>query len=417
MADRKLKDWLKTYMQYTEDTEPARLFQKWTGISVIAGALRKKICLNLGRLRVYPNMYIVFVAEPGRARKSQAIDFGVKIMSNITELVQSADASSMQAVLGDLEAAATDEQMPDGTLFKHSSLNIISREFESFLGQKKENTQMLVMLTDLFDCKEIPWKYHTKNSGSNNIPSPFLNMLAATTPSSVASCFPSSAIGGGLTTRILFIWATQKYKKCSRPVNNKEIQKLEAHLIDDLFVISRMVGNYEFSKDSGERWDNWYNEYEEDNPDRLCKDPTFNGWYSRKPSYILKVAQVCGAAKTSKLIMEWDYIQESIQLIEEIEVDMVNVFRAVGKSEVTSEIDTIFQILNLRKAINEKELLDMTWRDLDSSKFDNVMNTVTRTGRVVKQFIGPKGEGGVWFYNADFYAKLTNEYNEKHKNK
>ena len=71
----------------------------------------------------------------------------------------------------------------------------------------------------------------------------------------------------------------------------------------------------------------------------------------------------------------------------------------------------------MRKAINEKELIDMTWRDLDSSKFDNVMNTVTRTGRVVKQFIGPKGEGGVWFYNADFYAKLTNEYNEKHKNK
>jgi len=72
---------------------------------------------------------------------------------------------------------------------------------------------MLVLLTDLFDCEELPWKYRTKHSGSNVIPSVFLNLVAATTPDALASALPSTAIGGGLTSRIMFIWADKKYKK------------------------------------------------------------------------------------------------------------------------------------------------------------------------------------------------------------
>jgi hypothetical protein len=413
MADRKLKDWITSYLQWTEDTEPARIFQKWTALSVIAGALRKKVCLSLGRLRVYPNMYIIFVAEPGRARKTQAIDFGVKLMSNLTELVTSADATSKEALLDDLEKSKADEVMPNGDSFAHCSLNIISREFESFLGQKKENTKMVVFLTDLFDAKELPFKYHTKHSGSNNIPSPYLNLLAATTPDSIASCLPSSAIGGGLTSRILFIWATQKYKKVSRPENNSKIIKLEEDLISDLFQISRIVGNYEFTKKSGELWDDWYNKYDEDNISRLCKDPSFNGWYSRKPMYILKVAQACAASKTNKLIMEFDYILEAISFIEEIEKDMTEVFRAVGKSTVTSEVDMLMQIIRQRRVIHEKALKDLVWRDMDAAKFENVITTAIGTGRFEKRFQGPKGEPGIWYYETSYYNQLVKEYEDK----
>jgi hypothetical protein len=417
MADRKLKDWIKSYMDWTEDTEPARIFQKWTGLSIIAGALRKKVCLSLGRLRVYPNLYLVFVAEPGRARKTQAIDFGVSVMNDISELNMSADTTSKEALIQDMEDFGADEQMPDGTLFKHCSVNIISREFESFLGQKKENTKMVVFLTDLFDAKEIPWRYRTKTSGSNKLASPFLNLLAATTPDSIASCLPSSAIGGGLTSRMLFIWADCKYKKVALPQNTSAVLKLRQHLVDDLFQISRIVGNYEFSKSGSEKWVTWYNDYDEDNLNRLCKDPTFNGWYSRKPMYILKVAQAFAAAKTNKLIMEWDYIAESIEAIEEIEKDMTQVFRAVGKSQVTSEVDMLMQIIKQRRAIDEKALKNLVWRDMDASKFDNVIATVTGTGKFERKFQGPKGEQGVWYYDSEYYNQLVKEYEVKKLNK
>lgn len=395
---RHLPNWLEAYQVYQKNTEPAAIFDKWTAYSLLASALRKKISLSLGRINIYPNLYVVFVAEPGIARKSQAINYGLGLLSNIPEIVCSADATTKEAMLEDLETSAVDELMPDGENFRHASLNIIAREFESFLGQKKENTKMLVLLTDLFDCQELPWKYRTKHSGSNVIPSVYINMLAATTPDSIASALPSTAVGGGLTSRILFIWADGKKRKVPQPIVTEEEAKLKELLISDLYVISRMSGRYEFDKRTSKLWDEWYMSYEETDLNRICKDPSFNGWYSRKPMYILKTSILVAAAKSNELIITWESVNKAIKEMEEVEAQMGNAFRGMGKSTVASEVDRVLQIVKARSIITEKQLMTMIWRDADSEKFDNVINTAMRTGKVKRTFRGPKNEvGDIWY--------------------
>jgi hypothetical protein len=398
MAIRKLENWLDSYMEYTEGMEPARTFQMWVGISAIASALRKKVYLSLGRIKVYANMYIILVAEPGIARKSQAISTGVELMSGVPDIVMSADAMTKEALLVDMQECVAQEIYLDGTVLDHCSLNIISREFESFLGQKKENTKMLVLLTDLFDCQELPWKYRTKHSGNSTIQSLYLNMLAATTPESLASCLPSTAIGGGLTSRMIFVWGERKSKKVAIPLLTDKIKILKDALIQDLYLISRIVGTYEFSEDARTKWIEWYNKYEELDTKRICKDPTFNGWYSRKPTYILKIALVMAAAESGDLIVEWRHVQRSLDMIELAEHDMSGVFRAVGKSFVSTEVDTIMQLVKIHGWITEKSLLSKVWKDMDSIKFDNVIKTAMRTGKVDRTFKGPDGTTDVWYY-------------------
>jgi hypothetical protein len=73
-------------------------------------------------------------------------------------------------------------------------------------------------------------------------------------------------------------------------------------------------------------------------------------------------------------------------------------FTAIGRSEVAPEVAKIISILQNHKAINEKQLLQMVWRDVDASQFDNVMNTVIRSGFCVRQYKGPKAEKGIWYY-------------------
>jgi hypothetical protein len=395
---RSIPNWLAAYQILQKNTEPAAIFDTWTGYSIIASALRKKVWLSLGRINIYPNLYVVFVAEPGVARKSQALNYGISFMSQIPEIICSADAVTKEAMLEDLETCAVDEIMPDGENFRHSSLSIISKEFESFLGQKKENTKMLVLLTDLFDCQELPWKYRTKHSGSNVIPSVFINLLAATTPDSLASSLPPTAVGGGLTSRILFVWAEGKKKKVPKPTMTPEEVKLKELLLKDLYLISRISGRYEFSPKADKKWDEWYMEYEELSPIRVCKDPSFNGWYSRKPMYILKIALLVAASKSDKMILTWEIIEEAIKEIEEVELQMGNVFKAIGKSNVTSEVDMVLQLVKTRKWITEKQLMTMIWRDVDSEKFDNVIQTAMRTGKVKRVFRGPKNEtGDIWY--------------------
>jgi hypothetical protein len=271
---------------------------------------------------------------------------------------------------------------------------------------------MVVLLTDLFDCKELPWRYKTKHSGSNEIHSVYLNLQAATTPESIASCLPSSAIGGGLTSRVLWIWADRRSKKCSRPEENAEMKVLESKLINDLAVIARIQGTYQFTDDSGNRWDAWYNNYEELDVKRICKDPSFNGWYSRKPTYILKVAQLLAAVESDSLVMEWRFIQEAIKLVEETEENMGGVFRAVGKSVISSEVDMVMQLIKKNQAISEEKLMSIIWKDADAAKFDAIIQTCLRTGQIKRDFHDPEGNmhKEIWNYETNYFKSVARKW-------
>jgi hypothetical protein len=312
--------------------------------------------------------------------------------------VLSADAVTKEAMLQDLEAGAVDEVLPNGTNFRHASLSIISKEFESFLGQRGENTKMLVLLTDLFDCQEVPWKYRTKNSGSNSIPSVFLNILGATTPDSLASCLPPSAIGGGLTSRIMFIWSSTKTKKIAIPTITDKIRKLREYLIHDLTIMSRMVGNFEFTQEAVESWTSWYESYDETSTSRICCDPSFNGWYSRKPLYIQKIAQILSAAESGTMTLEWKYLDAAIREVETVELAMGKTFTAIGKSTIAVETELVMSIIKNHKSISEKALMQMVWRDIDKTKLDSVVATVLCTGLFYRTYKGPDGQAEVWYH-------------------
>jgi len=385
-------------MEYTFNTEPARQFHEWVGMSVISMALRKKVWFRFGRIRIHPNLFVVLVSEPGIARKTQAITYGEEVVGEVSAIVTSADAITPQAMLEDLEISKAEETMPDSTVLVHNSLSVISSEFESFLGQKRDNTKMLVLLTDLYDCKIRPYRYRTKGAGTNVIASPFLTLVAGTTPESLASALPSTAIGGGLTTRILFIWADGKDKKVDIPEIPPEIKELKKHLIHDLTVMSRIVGAYTYNAASRKWWKDWYGGYEELSPDRLCKDPAFRGWYSRKPTLMLKVGMLIAAAKSNNLTVGIVELEEALARIENVEEVMHKGFAAVGRSEITPDVALVMQIVQRQKAISEKALMAQIWRDVDDKKFDNVMNTCIKSGNIERRFMSPTGKPGIWYH-------------------
>lgn len=400
---RNLPNWLNSYVKLQENTEPATIFDTWVGYSVIAAALRRKAKLQLGRLTYYPNLYLVLVADPGIARKTQAIKFGINFLDTIPEIRTCADSSTKEAMTDDIENSAIDELDPDNKfktnagIYRHSSLNIISKEFESFLGQKKENTRMLTALTDLFDCP-ADWSSRTRHGTSNVIVRPWINLLAATTPDSLANSLPASAIGGGLTSRVLFIWAEKKKRREAIPEMTAKEKTLQKLLEADLYQISLISGEYQMSKECKLNWVNWYNNYDEDEGgERICTDKSFSGWYSRKPTYIIKLSIIRAAATSQKLTIEWHHVKEAIEAIKQVEGVMGNAFKAIGKSEITSEIDTVFQIVQKAGWVSENNLMSIIWRDIDATKFANVIETVIKTGKISREYKGPNSEPGVWY--------------------
>ena len=388
MSKRILENWLAGYTEYTEQTESSPLFHTWCGISTIASALQKKVRLEHGRLKIYPNLYIILVAEPGVARKTQAIDYSIDIMSSVDNIIRAADATTRESLIQAIEGATHDQIMPDGTVLKHNSLTIVSRELEDFIGNKKENHRMVTTLTALFDCGSKPWIYQTKNSGTNKLSAVFVNLIAATTPESLASCMPSAAIGGGLTSRVLFIYTDERNAKYAKPPKPPEI--LYKALVQDLEIISRISGTYTLSSNCERKWEDWYNTFDGELIHRICKDRVFNAFYSRKSTLILKVAQSLSAAKSSSVEINWNTLEEAITLVEEIEGSMDKAFAAVGRSDITVDVTAVCNIIERHGKISEKQLLHLVHRDMDAAKFDNVISTAIRCGDVVRDIKSDK---------------------------
>ncbi len=258
---------------------------------------------------------------------------------------------------------------------------------------------MLTILTDFYDCPNT-CKYKTKHSGTNNLPSLFITMLAATTPTSLSNSLPASSIGDGFTSRVLFVWAEGRKRKVAIPKKTRDDEKLEDGLKKDLYAISRMSGTFTMTPQVEEWWISWYNKYEFQDESRLCKDNSFNGWYSRKPSMILRVAMLLSASRSNDMIIEMIDLQKAIKEIEDVERMMGQAFRAVGKSLVSGEVETVVQIVKERKAISEKQLLSMIWRDVDARMFDNVTATAIKRGEIRRDYKSPTGEkGSVWYYS------------------
>jgi hypothetical protein len=116
--------------------------------------------------------------------------------------------------------------------------------------------------------------------------------------------------------------------------------------------------------------------------------------------FVLKLGMVLAAAKRNTLTVTEEEFEEALVHIQEVEAEMANAFIAVGKSEVAAEVAVVAKIIEQEKVIEEKHLLQRVWRDIDSNKFDNVIQTLLKSG-VVKRLYARKIEGktvkGVWY--------------------
>src|SRR6187402_2504281 len=99
MADRNLFD---MYFEYVKDTESPKVYHRWSIISAVATALGRRCWLPFGANRIFPNMYIMLVGNPG-TRKSVAIKGVRKVLSAAGYDKFSAERTSKEKFLLDLQ--------------------------------------------------------------------------------------------------------------------------------------------------------------------------------------------------------------------------------------------------------------------------------------------------------------------------
>src|SRR6266850_6399542 len=74
-------NFLRKFVSLFEGTEVPERFATWAGISCLSAMLERRVWIDMNLYVIYPNMFVVFVADSGRMRKSTAIKVTRKLLS------------------------------------------------------------------------------------------------------------------------------------------------------------------------------------------------------------------------------------------------------------------------------------------------------------------------------------------------
>lgn len=378
---RLVPDWIESYLEATDNTEPPILYRTWTAVSVIAAVLQRKVFLEW-HTRIFPNMYIVLVGPPGRCRKGTAMVPVQKMLRDLG-IKMAAEATTREALIRALRNSSNMHPNPmTGVVENHASLTIFSKELTVFLGYN--NLTLISNLADWYDCDDL-WTYTTKTQGTDEIMGVYVNLIGATTPELIQSSLPLDAIGGGLTSRIIFVYEEDKAKKCPAPFLTAKEKQMFEDLRNDLEQIHMFVGEFKFSESYLNHWVEWY--MTQDKGIEFT-DPRMAGYYERRPIHILKLSMILNASRTNMMVLEEQDLRRAIKLLEFTESRMPLTFIGVGRSKHADTLSRILNFIQSRPATTRSEILQTFYRDLDVATFDTIIQnlicmkaiTMERTG-------------------------------------
>lgn len=371
---RQLDDWIESYLKYVDNSEPPEIYHIWTAVSTIAAALQRKCVIRWGHLSFYPNMYIVLVGPPGKARKGTAMNFGKNFLSKL-QIPMAAESITREALIRDIKENGNMDINEGGEdLARHSSYTIFSPELVVFLGYNNE--QLIMDLTDWFDCGSGPegrWTYRTKQQGTDEIIGVWVNLIGATTPDLLRTSLSQNAVGGGLTSRIIFVYAADKGKTCPVPFMTKEQQKLEDLLYYDLERIHMMNGQFKLTKGFINLWTDWYTEQDRK---QIFSESSLQAYCERRQLHVIKLSMILSAAKSDSMIISEHDLSRAIKLLEHTEKDMPKVFAGVGKSQHGAVITDVMHEIGLRGEILRSDLVRLFYHDADSRVMDLIIRTL-----------------------------------------
>lgn len=388
MSERRLKDWLHSYLHYTSFSEAPDVFHFWTGVSTIAGALRRKVYIDQEYFRWTPNFYIIFVAPSGVATKSTTMSIGMSLLRENPAIKFGPNVITWQALITALANAREEVELGEpGNFEAMSCLTFAASELGTLLDP--HDRAMTDVLTDLWDGRQEAWRKVTKMSGDDTIANPWLNIIAGTTPSWISENMPRSVIGGGFTSRCVFVYAERKRRLVAYP--KFEIQRQtksdfaaeRAALLHDLEMIAALKGEYHLAPEAIELGEEWYSRIN-DPQGRDAHLSQFDGYLSRKQGHVHKLAMVLAASRRDELFIGRQDLQDAITITEALETDMPKVFSLIDVTPSQMVAERLIRFVETRgpAGVPRSTVARMFFRTLGAREMDEALNSAIRAGYI-----------------------------------
>jgi hypothetical protein len=369
---RELPDWLSEFMETAKWGEAPPYFYFWTGVATIAAALQRRTWLPMGTFTWYPNLYTILVAPPGIVQKSSTSDLGMRLLKQIPGVHQGPTTLTWQSLYDAFQEVGHEFEISPTETATQFPLYINSSELGITL--KMQDTEMVDQLVHMWDGYEL--KKRTRMDGEMVIPTPSLNLIACTTPSWIAENVPAYLIGGGLTSRMLFVYGEHKERYVAYPQRHipADYVARQSRLVRDLERIHNLVGAFSLTEDAYKWGEDWYEDFHKNQAPKLDKT-LIGGYIARKQTLVHKVAMILTVSLGDSLVISRQTLERSAALISQLEEHMPKVYSRIG---MTADANAAQQILAFLERYDGKADFNLLYRYMhryysDPVIFENVL--------------------------------------------
>lgn len=408
---RMLSNWLEAYANYTDVSEAPLTFDLWTGVASIAGALRRQVCIDEIKFKIFPNFYIFFVAPPGVATKSTTVGVGMKLLRQVDGIIMGPSSMTWQGLTRGLQNAqqlyvVSDPSVTDPLAMERMAQSAITcevSELGTFLDMR--DGSLVSVLIDLWDGREVPWERWLSTKDDTKIENPLISIVGSTTPSWLEENFGEGTIGGGFTSRIVFVYGEAKRRYIPYISDLVEVEgqsSTEKALVHDLREIAKLKGKFTITRDARNFVGEWYhNHWSEGGVNREVhlKDPRFAGYCARKFVHLHKLAMIMSVSRSDKLEIAYEDIVKAFWMLTGVEGDMAQVLNNLGKVASSKHMDILLSVLRVRGKSIKQDLWRACMNSMSSKEFHEALEGICAAG-----FAGIKNDAGTMFIAANLKA-------------
>lgn len=377
---------INAYLALMDDSESPRDYLIWSLIAAAAALLGRNAVFRSGvNHTIKPNLFVLLLG-PSALRKTSAINM-VKSVIQATSLnfgptdtggqrhglmsaltgVHRSDNSAYWSNAGPLNQKMLKPRSP-------SDIFLVSGELGRLMGSGSR--EMADFLNDLYD--QEPIDYQTK-AGETKINGALASMLAATTPSSLATCLPENAVTHGIIARFIFVYADKIYKSVPLPKEqDKDWFEAREQFMDRLHWIDSNRSDFIFNQQARDTYESLYGFVP------LVEDPRLESYRGRRTTTLTKVAMAIAALRNDTTIIDTD-LRLAHELLNAAEPKMHKALEYFGRNRIFQGRMLIIQYLRAsgREASASKaELVAAAASELNAREATEAIDSMIASGEL-----------------------------------
>jgi hypothetical protein len=263
-------------------------------------------------------------------------------------------------------------------IYTHSSLCFCLEEISSLFRKHSEDLVHFLIVT--YDCGD--YTKDTKTQGKDRIKKCCLNFFGGTTPAFMQKTFDDELINEGFASRTFFIFASQNRKNSLFiPDLSPEQQQYKKDLLDHIEKLSTLYGKVTIDKDT-ERWlENWW-----DNAQFTRANLSFrmNPYYARKNIHLFKMAMAVHFGESYEMhIPKWCF-EKALDILSDEERKMHFALGLDSGNPLAGPAKNIVSFLTASGKKTKKEILAEFWESVPNGEqsIEDILNFLMAMGTV-----------------------------------